>query len=168
MKHNAEIPTELAKLLDKTIGSLIERSTRQTKYRGRKVTAPNEREIYVWDRLELREDFYSYKINRNNCFISSVLEQLDDNQKNAVELMLQQIESNIPIHQMHLDHDVNKIDRTNDEDKLNDLCEQAVMVIEWYVFKGTPLMEAYKDVMACEQFRNNHDLDKLIRKKYSL
>lgn len=168
MKRNAEIPTELAKLLDKTIGSLIAKSTRQTKFRGRKVTSEDEKQVYVWDRIESRQNYFSYKINRNNCFIQSVLDQLDDSQKAVVELMLQQIESNIPIHQMHLDHDDNHIDRAVEDDKVNSLFEQAVMAIEWQVFKGTPLTSAIQSVMSCEQFRNNPDLEKLINKKYSI
>lgn len=168
MKRNAEIPTELAKLLDKTIGSLIAKSTRQTKFRGRKVTSSSEKEVYVWDRIESRENYYSYKINRNNYFIQSVLSNLDDNQKNSVELMLQQIETNIPVHQMHLDHDSNKIDRNEECDKVNDLFEQAIMAIDWLIFKGTPVNDAISSVISCEQFRNNPELDKLIQKKYSL
>lgn len=169
MKRNAEIPTELAKLLEKTIGSLIAKSTRQTKFRGRKVTSEAEKQVYVWDRIESRQDYYSYKINRNNCFIQSVLDQLDDSQKTVVELMLQQIENNIPIHQMHLDHDDNHIDRSlNEDDNLNDLYEQATMAIDWQVHKGCSLIQAIETVMTCEQFRNNKDLDKLINKKYSI
>lgn len=169
MKRNAEIPTELAKLLEKTIGSLIAKSTRQTKFRGRAVTSPNEKEIYVWDRIESREGFYSYKVNRNNAFINSVLSHLDDEQKTAVEMMLQQIESNLPIHQMHLDHDENHIDRAEEgRDKLNDLYEQASMAIEWKVFQGIPLQEAVRSVLACEQFRESGDLRKKINNKYSI
>ncbi len=169
MKHNAEIPMELAKLLEKTIGNLITKSTRQTKFRGRKVTSEDEKQVYVWDRIESRQDYFSYKINRDNCFVQSVLEQLEDSQKTAVELMLQQIENNIPIHQMHLDHDDNHIDHSaEDNDKLNNLLEQASMAIDWQIHKGVTLSQAIATVMACEQFRNNQDLDKLISKKYSI
>lgn len=168
MKRNAEIPTELAKLLDKTIGSLIAKSTRQTKFRGRKVTSLQEQNVYVWDRIETREDYYSYRINRNNSFIKAVIEQLDDDQKNAIELMLKHIESNIPIHQMHLDHDVNHIDRMEDDDKQADLFEQASMAIDWQIFKGINQNDAVSSVMSCEQFRNNPVLMKQIKKKYSL
>ena len=168
MKRNAEIPTELAKLLERTIGALIAKSTRQTKFRGRAVTAPNEKTVYVWDRVESRENYFSYKINRNNTFIQTVLEQLDDSQKTAVEMMLQQIESKIPVHQLHLDHDVNRIDRSEEEEKLTDLYEQAIMAIEWNVFKGVSLREAVTTVLTCEQFRGNEELRKKIYKKYEL
>lgn len=168
MKRNAEVPVELAKLLDKTIGSLIAKSTRQTKFRGRKVTSKEDREVYVWDRIESREEYYSYKINRNNTFIRTVIEQLEDGQKDAVEMMLQQIENNIPIHQMHLDHDINRIDRATGTDESNELFEQAVMAIEWQIYKGVPLDIALKSVMSCEQFRDNAELNKLIIKKYDL
>lgn len=169
MKRNAEIPTELAKLLEKTIGRLIAKSTRQTKFRGRAVTDPKEKEVYVWDRLEAREGYYSYKVNRNNTFIHGVLDLLNDEQKTAVEMMLQQIESHLPIHQLHLDHDENHIDRSEESvDKLNDLYEQATMAIEWALIKGTPLQEAVNMVLSCEQFKDNDDLKKKINKRYSL
>lgn len=169
MKRNAEIPSELAKLLEKTVGNLIAKSTRQTKFRGREVTAPKDKEVYVWDRIESREGYYSYKVNRNNTFISTVIEQLGDEQKTAVEMMLQQIESNLPIHQMHLDHDENHIDRADEgKDRLNDLYEQAAMAIEWKVFQGIALQDAIESVLLCEQFRENNELKKKINKKYSL
>lgn len=168
MKRNAEIPTELAKLLEKTISNLIAKSTRQTKFRGRKVTTETEKHVYVWDRIESRQNYYSYKINRNNCFIQTILDQLDDSQKTSVELMLQQIENNIPLHQMHLDHDENHIDRSMEEDKLNNLFEQAVIAIDWQIYKGAPLSQAIKLVMSCEQFRNNAELEKLINKQYEI
>ena len=168
MKRNAEIPTELSKLLEKTIGTLIAKSTRQTRFRGRPVTRPNEKEIYVWDRIESRDNYYSYKINRNNTFIRTVMDQLNDSQKTSVEMMLQQIELNIPIHQMHLDHDINHIDRAENVDRLNDLLEQAVWAIDWNIFKNIPLHEAVAKVLACEQFRGNDELKKKIYKKYAL
>ena len=90
-------------------------------------------------------------------------------QKTAVEMMLQQIESHLPIHQLHLDHDENHIDRSEESvDKLNDLYEQATMAIEWALIKGTPLPEAVKMVLSCEQFKDNDDLKKKINKRYSL
>ena len=124
--------------------------------------------MYVWDRIESRKDYFSYKINRNNTFIRSVLEQLDDSQKTAVEMLLVHIESNIPLHQMHLDHDANHIDRSLEDDRLNDLFEQAVMTIEWNMYKGMDIKDAIKLVLQCEQFRGNDLLKKKINQKYSL
>ncbi len=168
MKRNAEIPTELQKLLEKTISSLIAKSTRQTKFRGRKVTSPEESQIYVWDRIESRQNYFSYKINRDNRFIQSVIEQMDDKQKIAIEMLFQQIETNIPIHQMHLDHDENHIDRTTDRDQLQNLFEQACQAVDWQIFKGTLPQDAVKSIMECEQFRDNAKLSNLISKKYQL
>lgn len=84
-------------------------------------------------------------------------------------MMLQQIESHLPIHQLHLDHDENHIDRSEESvDKLNDLYEQATMAIEWALIKGTPLQEAVNMVLSCEQFKDNDDLKKKINERYSL
>ena len=124
MKKSATIPPELAKLLDKTIGDLIE------------VTKEKEKQVYVWDRLEARKGFYSYSINRENYFIQAILQGLPDDQKAKVEMMLKEIERNIPIHQMHLDHDVNKIDPESDKEDISDLLEQAIMAVEWQHVMG--------------------------------
>lgn len=168
MKRNAEIPTELQKLLEKTISSLIAKSTRQTKFRGRNVTSPDEKQIYVWDRIESRQNYFSYKINRENRFIQSVIEQMDDKQKVALEMLFQQIETNIPIHQMHLDHDENHIDRTTERDRLQNLYEQACQAIDWQIFKGVPATDAVNSIMICEQFRDNTELSNRISQKYQL
>ncbi len=168
MKKSATIPSELAKLLEKTIVELIDKSTKQTEFRGRKVTKDKEKQIYVWDRLEARKGFYSYSINRNNYFIQAVLQSLPDDQKNKVEMMLKEIERNIPIHQMHLDHDVNKIDPESDKEDISELLEQAIMAIEWQHLMGKDYQDAVSSILTAEQFRNSDELRKKLFEKYSL
>ena len=168
MKKSATIPTELAKLLEKTIADLIDKSTKQTEFRGRKVTKEKEKQIYVWDRLEARKGFYSYSINRDNYFIQAVLQSLPDDQKAKVEMMLKEIERNIPIHQMHLDHDVNKIDPKSNEEDSSELFEQAVMAVEWQHVMGKGYQDAVNNILTAEQFRNNDDLKNQLNKKYNL
>ena len=82
-------------------------------------------------------------------------------------MLLMHLESNIPLHQMHLDHDTNHIDRAVDDDALNDLYEQAVMAIDWNIFKGLSITDAINSVLKCEQFRNNDLLRKKINQKYA-
>ena len=168
MKRSATIPTELAKLLEKTIADLIEKSTKQTEFRGRKVTKEKEKQIYVWDRLEARKGFYSYSINRDNYFIQAVLQGLPDDQKSKVEMMLREIERNIPIHQMHLDHDVNKIDPKSEEEDISELFEQAVMAIEWQHLIGKNYQDAVSCILTAEQFRNSEELKNKLNTKYNL
>ncbi len=168
MKKSATIPPELAKLLEKTIVELIDKSTKQTEFRGRKVTKDKEKQIYVWDRLEARKGFYSYSINRNNYFIQAVLQGLPDDQKSKVEMMLKEIERNIPIHQMHLDHDVNKIEPESDKEDISELLEQAIMAVEWQHFIGKDYQDAVNGILTAEQFRNNDELRKKLNEKYSL
>jgi len=168
MKKSATIPTELAKLLEKTIADLIEKSTKQTEFRGRKVTKEKEKQIYVWDRMEARKGFYSYSINRDNYFIQAVLQGLPDDKNSKVEMMLREIERNIHIHQMHLDHDVNKIDPKSDEEDISELFEQAVMAVEWQHVMGKDYHDAVSCILTAEQFRNSEDLKNKLNKKYNL
>ena len=168
MKKSATIPTELAKLLEKTIADLIDKSTKQTEYRGRKVTKEKEKQVYVWDRLEARKGFYSYTINRENFFIQAVLAELPDEYKNKVEMMLKEIERNIPIHQMHLDHDVNKIVPESDKEDFCELMEHAVMAVEWQHVIGKTYAEAITCVLTAEQFKDNVELKNKLNQKYNL
>lgn len=168
MKKSATIPPELAKLLEKTIADLIDKSTKQTEFRGRKVTKEKEKQIYVWDRLEARKGFYSYSINRDNYFIQAVLQGLPDDQKAKVEMMLKEIERNIPIHQMHLDHDVNKIDPESEKEDISELLEQAIMAVEWQHVMGKDYQDAVNSILTAEQFRDSEELKNRLNKKYNL
>lgn len=167
MKRNAIIPRELSRLLEKTIGSLIEKSTKQTKFRGQPVTSKSEDFVYVWDRIESRNGFYSYRINRKNCFINALIERIPDECKTDVELLLKQIEQNIPVHQMHLDHDANRIVPDNDID-MSDLFEQAIMTVEFLLSTGMGVEVAVQKTLKCSQFKNNADLTTKIKKNYLL
>lgn len=166
MKKSASIPTELARILKKTINDLITKSTKQTVNRGRPVTPKSMKQVYVWDRIEARQGFFSYRINRENYFIQAVLDELPDEHKNKVEMMLREIERNIPIHQMHLDHDVNKIDAESNKEDISDLLEQAIMAIEWQHVMGKEYPEAVNCVLTAEQFKDSEELKKKINNKY--
>lgn len=168
MKKSATIPPGLAKLLEKTIADLIDKSTKQTVFRGRKVTKDKEKQVYVWDRFEARKGFYSYSINRENFFIQAVLEGLPDDQKVKVEMMLKEIERTIPIHQMHLDHDANKIVSESDREDISELLEQAIMAVEWQHIMGKGYQDAVNSILTAEQFRNNEKLENRLKQKYNL
>lgn len=168
MKRNAFIPRELSKLLDRTIGSLIEKSTKQTRFRGQPVTSASDKDVYVWDRIEYREGFYSYRINKNNCFIRAVYSQIPDDIKNLVDMMLKQIEQNLPIHQMHLDHDENRINLNDVIVDNGDLVEQAICTIEFLLTTGLDARTAVNKTLNCIQYRNNNNLKIEIIKRYNL
>lgn len=168
MKRNASIPRELSKLLDKTIGSLIEKSTKQTRFRGQPITTDSDKEVYVWNRIESRNGFYSYHINKDNCFIKAVYSQIPDDTKHLVDMMLKQIEQNVPIHQMHLDHDENRINSNEDIDINEDLLEQAICTIEFLLKNGMNESTAVCKTLNCAQFRNNDSLKLKINIRYKL
>lgn len=167
MKRNAIIPRELSHLLDKTIGSLIEKSTKQTNFRGQPVTSKSSDFVYVWNRIESRRGFYSYKINRNNCFLKAIYEKIPDECKTSLEMFLKQIEQNMPIHQIHLDHDVNRIELDKEID-INDLTEQAVITIEFLHNNGMDYCSAVEKTLQCSQFKNNKNLLTRLKSKYLL
>jgi tRNA A37 threonylcarbamoyladenosine biosynthesis protein TsaE len=83
-------------------------------------------------------------------------------------MMLREIERNIPIHQMHLDHDVNKIDPESDKEDISDLLEQAIMAVEWQHVMGKDYQDAVNIILTAEQFRNNEKLKIELNKKYNL
>lgn len=168
MKRNAAIPRELSRLLDKTIGNLIEKSTKQTRFRGQPVTSKKDKEVYVWNRIESRNGYYSYKINKDNCFIKAVYSQIPDDTKHLIDMMLKQIEQNIPIHQIHLDHDENRVDSKEESDALTDLFEQAICSIEFLKLTGISTNEAIEKTINCVQFKNNDRLFKMINEKYGV
>lgn len=168
MKRNAAIPRELSKLLEKTIGNLIEKSTKQTKFRGQPVLSKSEEHVFVWNRIEARNGFYRYEINRNNCFVKAVIEQLPDSSKTALEMLLSHIEQYIPVHQMHLDHDINRIDPIDNSEMLDDIFEQAIMTIEFLHSTGMDYKSAISRLTQCVQFKGHAQLEIKLINRYSL
>lgn len=82
-------------------------------------------------------------------------------------MMLKNIEQALPIHQLHLDHDENRIN-LDDADTKSDLLEQAICTIEFLLNTGLDTQTAINNTLNCVQFRDDNDLRLKLIKKYKI
>ena len=104
-KSSAVPPAEVRMNLKNVIDRMAEKSKRTWTTRGKKETASEI--THVWNRLRTRNGGFIYEINREYPLIFEYIEQYPE-QKNKIEMIIQQIESNIPLNALYLD-------LTNDE-----------------------------------------------------
>ena len=111
IKKSSAIPPEKVKNNLRTIVErLTETGKRTWTYRGKKQTS--NKMVHVWDRLKTNNGGYLYEINRDHPVIQNYIMRHQD-QKNEIEVLLRQIENNIPLDSLY-------IDQTNDVKIEND------------------------------------------------
>lgn len=135
-KSKAELPDVIKRKLYACIDESIFKSKTVHNYRGRKVS--KDKDInYVWERIELRQGCYEYKINRNIQQLKMLEETLNKNQLKALDIVLNSIEESFPTNSLYLDASQGKVVdnqfEENDEiiEKLyNDINESLKYCIE--------------------------------------
>ena len=112
-KSTASIPDSIKKNLVKSIEDSILSSKNVYRYRGRRKS--NSEIIYTWDKIKNRDEVI-YKINRELPQYKLLFNSLDNNQKKSLELLLREIELNLPIDAIYTEKaEGNKIQETEDD-----------------------------------------------------
>ena len=114
-KSSASLPDIIKKNLYACIEESVFKSKSVHEYRGRKQTV-NESINYIWERIELRDGCFQYKINRNLPQIKLLEESLDFNQQKLLEKTIKYIEDEFPSQSLYLDISKGKIKTQMDEE----------------------------------------------------
>ncbi|ANE45253.1 ATP-binding protein [Paenibacillus swuensis] len=110
IKKSMAIPPEVVKKnLSIVIERLADRSKRTWTYRGKKET--NDSNIHMWNRIITRGKGVFYEINRDHLLFDG-LENLNKSEKQSLNHLIRQIETNLPLNQLY-------VDLTNDEQITN-------------------------------------------------
>ena len=131
-KQSAAIPKSIQNQLRKKVEDVMEISVRQQTHRGR-TNKVNDKIDYIWNRIEGREKHYFYEINRESNLFNFVRSKISDSDYNYVEMLIDEIEKNIPIHQIYTDQSSNSIidkDEGN-KDREGELIQMAILLIEY-------------------------------------
>lgn len=103
-KSTAEPPEEVKNNLKSIVEKLAQNSKHTWTFRGKKQISDSV--IHAWNRLKTNNGGYVYAINRNYPIIKNIIEENPDMER-KIELMLRQIENNLPLDSLY-------IDQTND------------------------------------------------------
>ncbi|MEI7847355.1 MAG: ATP-binding protein [Chloroflexota bacterium] len=119
-KSTAIPPEEVRKNLSTIIEKIAEGSKRQITHRAKREVGDDG--IHLWNRGKLRSGGIQYAINRDYPTISDLVYTHPDIHK-CLELILKQIESQLPLNSLY-------IDLTNDEKIENEVVYQDTKIVE--------------------------------------
>lgn len=127
-KQQASIPKQILHRLKKTIEDALDFSVRQQTYRGR-IKKVNNNIDYIWDRIENRDNTFSYRINRGSKLFQFVRDKMSEEDYNYLEMLLVEIENNIPIQQLYIDKSNEAITTPIEtKERLDDVYQKAMTI----------------------------------------
>lgn len=134
-KQNASIPRSIKNSLKKQIQVVMEMATNVQTHRGR--TAPIDHKVdYIWNRVEGRDKKYFYSINRNSNIFQLLTNYVSDEEMARFEMVLEEIERNIPYQQIYIDNSQSNIDDRYDEERLKDIEYKGIILVNRIVELG--------------------------------
>ena len=150
-KQQASIPKQILHRLKKAVEEALEFSVRQQTYRGRKEKV-NDDIDYIWDRKRGRNNTFFYQINRDSKLFKFVRDKMNDEDYGYLEMLLTEIENNLPIQQLYIDKSNESIAVPEEtEDRLDDVYQMAVTLATTMMNIRTDGWEAIiDDIMSSE------------------
>lgn len=127
-KQNASIPKRILNQLRKTVLDALEASVNQQTYRGRTAKIDDDTD-YIWDRKEGRNQMFYYQINRESKLFQFVKEKMSDEDFNYLEMLVTEIENNIPTQQMYIDKSNEAITVEETDSRFDDVFQIAVTMV---------------------------------------
>ena len=103
----------------------LEISVNQQTYRGRTRNV-NDNIDYNWERKEGRNDTFFYQINRESKLYQYIKEKISDEDITYLDMLITEIEKNIPIQQMYIDKSNEAISVEETGSRLDDVFQMAV------------------------------------------
>lgn len=128
-KQNAKIPTSIRQQLTHAVNDAMDVSIRKQVYRGRIEKIDDDLD-YIWNRIKNR-DHWEYTINRESKMFKMLEEHVNEEAKPFLDMFLEEIENNIPFHQIYLDKSQNVIDEQDDEERVADITNKAKMMLSF-------------------------------------
>ena len=127
-KQQAAIPKQILHRLKKAVEDALDFSIRQQQYRGRTQKVDDSID-YIWDRINGRNNTFSYRINRDSKLFQFVRDKMSDEDYVYLEMLLAEIENNIPIQQLYLDKSNEAIASFDESDeRVDDVYQKAITI----------------------------------------
>ena len=166
-KQNATIPKRILNQLRKTVMEALETSVNQQNYRGRTARVDDETD-YIWDRKEGRNQMFYYQINRESKLFQYVKEKMTEEDYNYLEMLITEIENNIPTHQMYIDKSNEAITVEENDSRFDDVFQIAVSMIDTLrTINPQPTETIIKDIMKSEPFCKYPKLEEKLTDNYN-
>ncbi len=166
MKKQAVIPDNIKHRMRKIVEEAMEISTTQQKHRGRR---ENTTTIdYIWDRMEGRDKTYYYQINRNSKVYQMILSKLSAEAAMYLDMLVSEIEKNIPIQQIYLDKSNNTICEEGVSDsRFEEVYQLGITMIDLAkTVNNSPTSQIIDSLMVAEPFCTVKNIREALLKYY--
>ncbi len=162
-KQRAEIPKTILHSMKKMVEEALEISVTKQSYRGRTHNVDDSID-YIWSRKEGRSDTFFYQINRESKLYHFVKEKVSDEDFVYLDMLLTEIEKNIPIQQMYIDKSNEAISQPEENDsRMSDLLEMGItMAAMIRSVRNDTVTSIVDDLMKSEPFCNYPTLKDLL------
>lgn len=166
-KQSATIPHSIRKRLTKAVDDAMDRSVQKQTYRGR-VTKGDEGLDYVWNRVSLREGLFTYRINRDSKVLDLIKEKINEDALPYLDMLLEEIENNVPYQQIYIDKAQNVIDEEITDERKADVEGKAEVMIKIAVSAGvTDICEMIDRLFLSEPFSNFPELKEKLKESHN-
>ena len=166
-KQVAQIPRRIQNQLTKMVNDALDISVNKHTHRGRRNNIEEDID-YIWDRIEGRNNNFYYKVNRNSEVVKYIFNKLSDEDIEYVNLLITEIEKNVPTQQIYLDRSNDHIIVEEENDREDDLYEMAISMID--ATKGigsTTIDQKIEKLMQSEPFRLYKNIGERLKSYYS-
>ena len=124
---------------------------------------------YIWDRIEGRDKTYFYKINRKNKLLEFVFSRLNEAELEYIDILLTEIEHNIPMQQIYIDKSNNCVTLEEDIHRNDEIFETAVTMIDvGRKIASIPVEQLIENLMKSEPFCLFKDVKGKLIKHFSV
>ncbi len=166
-KQSASIPKSIQNQLRKKVEDVMDISVRQQTHRGR-TNKVDDKIDYLWNRIEGRDKLYFYEINKDSNLFNFVRSKISDEAYTYVEMLIDEIEKNIPIQQIYTDQSCNAIIEKEDNNREDEVFQKAVLMIEFakQLAVDKPIKEVIDNTFCSEPFCRYPEIKELLYKHY--
>lgn len=131
-KSTAKIPDKIKEQIKASLEDSIHRSKKTTRFKGIK---EQQFEDKIWNRINLRDGFVKYELNKENPIYKLLSENLSENDKALLDSFIFQIETGLPKYSIQNDTlDDLKIVNDSDSNTPEELIERVCKDLEYVPF----------------------------------
>ena len=159
-KSTVHLPDSIKKNLYSCIEESVFKSKAVHEYRGRKETT-NKDINYIWERVELRDNCYEYRINRDLPQIQLFEESLDSNQLKYFEKIITNLEKMFPSTSLYLDASKGKIIeeiKNSSEEEIQEMYEEICDSLNYSERMGLNKNSVLESLLKSEPYCNYKEL----------
>lgn len=166
MKQKAIIPKSIQNRMKKTVQDAMKISVSKQTHRGRKENVDDL--DYIWDRMEGRDKTYYYQINRESKVFKMIKEKISEEDAIYVDMLVSEIEKNLPIQQLYIDKSNEAIFEEDDEHRFDEVFQLGITMVDLAKSIGTNTTDQIiEELMKSEPFCGCKNIKEALIKHYN-